>query len=171
MRVGSIIILHLWLSYENPSSSHCMMLYFWWGCRGNLKLINLGKWKDSTFYESNRLNIDVQDWKKKEADASISIVGQSCQLTLMCTHRLWNEGMCYRNSRRFAEAPSTVVRMVWEFRLDFYCRRSQPCGSFWSERSGRIRLYQRQLHWCEFQRKQLQPESIPKSLGSKLTLK
>ena len=26
----------IWVSYEKPSSSYCVMLNFWWGCRGNL---------------------------------------------------------------------------------------------------------------------------------------
>ena len=30
------------LSDEKPSSSYCVMLYFWWDCRGNLILIALG---------------------------------------------------------------------------------------------------------------------------------
>ena len=32
----------IWVSYEKSSSSYCSMQYFWWGCRGNLKLIALG---------------------------------------------------------------------------------------------------------------------------------
>ena len=32
----------IWVSYEKSSSSYCSMQYFWWGCRGNLKLITLG---------------------------------------------------------------------------------------------------------------------------------
>ena len=30
------------LSYKKPSSLYCVMLYFWWGCRGNLKSFTLG---------------------------------------------------------------------------------------------------------------------------------
>ena len=30
------------VSYEKPSSSYCVMLYFWWGCRRTLTLITLG---------------------------------------------------------------------------------------------------------------------------------
>ena len=32
----------IWVSYEKPSSSYCVMSYIWWGCRRNLKLITLG---------------------------------------------------------------------------------------------------------------------------------
>ena len=32
----------IWVSYEKPSSSYCVMLYFWWGYSRNLKLISLG---------------------------------------------------------------------------------------------------------------------------------
>ena len=32
----------IWVS-EKPSSSYSVMLYFWWGCRVNLKLITLGR--------------------------------------------------------------------------------------------------------------------------------
>ena len=32
----------MWVSHEMPSSSYCVMSYFWWGCRRNLKLITLG---------------------------------------------------------------------------------------------------------------------------------
>ena len=32
----------IWVSDEKPSSSYCAMLYFWWGCRSNLKFITLG---------------------------------------------------------------------------------------------------------------------------------
>ena len=39
VRIGSTII---WVSDEKPSSSYWLMYYFWWGCRGNLKLITLG---------------------------------------------------------------------------------------------------------------------------------
>ena len=31
----------IWVSYEKPSSSHCVMSYLRWGCRRNLKLITL----------------------------------------------------------------------------------------------------------------------------------
>ena len=31
----------IWVSHEKPSSPYCVMLYFWWGCRRNLKLITL----------------------------------------------------------------------------------------------------------------------------------
>ena len=45
MRIGSIIIFHLSklgkVKYEKSSSSYCVMWGFWWGCRGNLKLITL----------------------------------------------------------------------------------------------------------------------------------
>ena len=42
-----ILVVHvlssfIWVSYEKPSSSYCVMSYFWWGHRGNLKLITLG---------------------------------------------------------------------------------------------------------------------------------
>ena len=37
--IGSIIIFHLSISYEQPNSSYCVMWYFWWGGRGKLKLI------------------------------------------------------------------------------------------------------------------------------------
>ena len=30
-------------SNEKPSSPYCVTLYFWWGSRGNLKLITLGR--------------------------------------------------------------------------------------------------------------------------------
>ena len=32
----------IWVSYEKPSSPYCAMLYLWWGCRRNLKLVTLG---------------------------------------------------------------------------------------------------------------------------------
>ena len=36
----------IWVTYEEPSSSHCVVWYLWWGYRGNLKLIPLTwKWK------------------------------------------------------------------------------------------------------------------------------
>ena len=38
VRIGSITISHL----SKPSCSYCVMLYFLWGCRANLKLITLG---------------------------------------------------------------------------------------------------------------------------------
>ena len=41
MRICSIIIFHL-VSCEKPSSLYCVILYFWGGCKGNLKLITLG---------------------------------------------------------------------------------------------------------------------------------
>ena len=41
VRIGSTIIFHL-IKLWKPSSSYCVMLYFWWGCRGNSKMINLG---------------------------------------------------------------------------------------------------------------------------------
>ena len=40
VRIGSIVIL---VCYEKLSSSYCVMFYFWWGCRRNLKLITLGR--------------------------------------------------------------------------------------------------------------------------------
>ena len=40
----------IWQSYEKPSSSYCVMLYFWWGYRRNLTLITL---------ESERVNLLV----------------------------------------------------------------------------------------------------------------
>ena len=42
VRIGSVVIFHQWVSYEKPSSSYCMMQCFWWGWRGNLKLITVG---------------------------------------------------------------------------------------------------------------------------------
>ena len=42
VRIGSTIIFHLSISYENSSSSYCVMSYFWRGWRGNLKFITLG---------------------------------------------------------------------------------------------------------------------------------
>ena len=38
VRIGSIIIFHQSKLWIWPSSSYRLMLYFWWGCRGNLKL-------------------------------------------------------------------------------------------------------------------------------------
>ena len=32
----------IWVSHEKPSSDKTVMLYFWWGCMGNLKFITLG---------------------------------------------------------------------------------------------------------------------------------
>ena len=39
-RIGCIIIFHLWVSYEKPSSSYCDVIFLvrLWGCKGNLKL-------------------------------------------------------------------------------------------------------------------------------------
>ena len=42
VKIGSIIIVHL-ISYEKSGSSYCLMLHFWWGCRGILFDIDLGK--------------------------------------------------------------------------------------------------------------------------------
>ena len=39
VRIDSIIIFHMRVSYEKPSSSFCVMWDFWWGCSRNLKLI------------------------------------------------------------------------------------------------------------------------------------
>ena len=47
--IASIIIFHSWISSEKPSSSFCVMLYFWWGCWKKLKLIILGSARDWTF--------------------------------------------------------------------------------------------------------------------------
>ena len=33
----------IWESYEKPSSSYCVMSYFWWGCRRSLKSITPGQ--------------------------------------------------------------------------------------------------------------------------------
>ena len=45
------------VSYEKPSSSHCVMSYFWWGCRRSLNLITLGSgrfnWWDCVFVADN----------------------------------------------------------------------------------------------------------------------
>ena len=42
VRIGTIIIIQFEYSYEKPSSSYCVMRYFWRGCRGNVTLITLG---------------------------------------------------------------------------------------------------------------------------------
>ena len=42
VRICSVITLCQWVSYEQPSCPHRVMLFFWWGCRRNLKLITLG---------------------------------------------------------------------------------------------------------------------------------
>ena len=34
--------LIIWVSYEKPSSLYYLMWYFWWGCKGSLKLVTLG---------------------------------------------------------------------------------------------------------------------------------
>ena len=47
-RIGSIIIFHLSKRCK-PSSLYCVMLYFWWSCRENLKLITLGTEQGFTF--------------------------------------------------------------------------------------------------------------------------
>ena len=45
VRIAGSIIIFIWVSYEKPSSSYCVMLHFW-GCSGNLKLITLGSDRD-----------------------------------------------------------------------------------------------------------------------------
>ena len=40
--------LSIWVGYEKPSSSYCVMWCYWWGCRRNLNLITL---------ESKRVNL------------------------------------------------------------------------------------------------------------------
>ena len=45
VRIGSIIIIFHLNKLCKASSSYCAMLYFWWGCRGNLKLTTLGSEK------------------------------------------------------------------------------------------------------------------------------
>ena len=47
----------IWVSDEKPSSSYSVMWYFWWGCRGNLKLI--------TLYRLSRNRV----WKETEMSA------------------------------------------------------------------------------------------------------
>ena len=42
MRIGIVWSSFIWVSYEKRSSPYCVMSYFWWGCRRNLKLITLG---------------------------------------------------------------------------------------------------------------------------------
>ena len=42
MHVSQKFALYLSLDFKG-SSSYCVMWYFWWGCRGNLKLITLGR--------------------------------------------------------------------------------------------------------------------------------
>ena len=37
-----LVVAFIWVSNEKQSSSYYVMQYFWWGCRGNLKLITLG---------------------------------------------------------------------------------------------------------------------------------
>ena len=41
-RIGRMIIFP---KGEKPTSSYCVVLYFWWGCRGNLKLIRSWEWQ------------------------------------------------------------------------------------------------------------------------------
>ena len=55
MRIGSIIIFHASKLYEKPTSSYCVMYFFWWGCRGNLRLIALGGGRVEMGNQSTRL--------------------------------------------------------------------------------------------------------------------
>ena len=54
VRIGSIFIF-IWVGYEKPSSSYCVMWYFWWGCRRNLTLITLGSDFSSRMLPENPL--------------------------------------------------------------------------------------------------------------------
>ena len=36
VRIGSIISSSIWVSYEKPSSSYCVMLYCWWEAAGEI---------------------------------------------------------------------------------------------------------------------------------------
>ena len=45
----------VWVSYEKPSSSCCVMKYYCWGCRRNFNLITLGK------YEHQRVGVHISE--------------------------------------------------------------------------------------------------------------
>ena len=59
VRVGKNV--HLWSKWavKTASSPYCVMLYFWWGYRGNLKLTTLGSQKASATLELRHLLVSL----------------------------------------------------------------------------------------------------------------
>ena len=54
VRIGSIIIFHLWVSLK--SHEYCVMLYFWWGCRGNLNWSQKCAWCSQASYLNKEMD-------------------------------------------------------------------------------------------------------------------
>ena len=45
--------------YEKPSSSYCVMWYFWWGCRRNRALVTLGNERVNVYFLVNRWKVPL----------------------------------------------------------------------------------------------------------------
>ena len=86
--IASIIVFHLSKLWK-PSSSYCVMLYFWWGCRGNLKSITLwSEWAKlnspliirEQFGETLKLNSLCMELIVKKTSNVVKLYGKWCQM-------------------------------------------------------------------------------------------
>ena len=74
-RIGSMVIWFIWVSYEKPSSSYCVVLYFWWGCRRNLKFISHAcKWVIRLFLSISEIATYVCHFQEKQHHFSFADV-------------------------------------------------------------------------------------------------
>ena len=65
MRLWKLVVWSsfIWVSYGNPSSVYCVMLYFWLGCRGNLRFITLGSERVKTCLPFSHPSLESGTWQ------------------------------------------------------------------------------------------------------------
>ena len=62
----------IWVSYEKPRSSYCMVQYYWWGCRRNLNLIRV------------KISYRALSWPRRGAQITFHHFHTKCHGVLLC---------------------------------------------------------------------------------------